>query len=620
MTVLPFGTWPSTITPVMLTTGVVKVLDVWADGASGATVWHEGRPAEAGRQVLVTVDASGTRRDLFSAPFSARSGVHEYGGGAAWVEDGVAWFVNWDDQRVWRVPVDGSSDPIALTPAPAAPRSVRYADLRRSPDGRWLLAVREQHDPADPHRVTNDVVVLRAHEPSEPSCVAAGSDFVMSPRFTAPDEIRLIAWNHPDMPWNHTSLVQCSFDPATGACGDATSLASDASIMQPVGDTVISDRSGWWNLWRVTPDGETPVWTAETEVGGPAWIFGLRDHAMTDDGRHVWSADARLFIDGTAHDIGAAAIEQLTVTNTTVTAIVRSTTRPAEIVRYDLDDPSRAEIIVTHEPVPIPADDISVPERIEFPTAGGATAFGWFYPPQSSTIDGPPDTRPPLVTMIHGGPTSCARPWFARETQFWTNRGFAVVDVDHRGSTGYGTAFRDLLDGNWGIVDVEDCLAAAGWLADEGRVDRDRMVIRGGSAGGFTVLASLAFGDVFAAGACSYGIADLSVLAADTHKFESRYTDRLIGPWPDARDVYEARSPIHHLDRFDRPLIVFQGLDDRVVPPNQSEMIVAALRARGVECEYHAYAGEGHGFRRADTIEHQLTSELAFYQRVLQLG
>ena len=620
MTVLPFGTWPSAIEPSMLTTGTVKLLDVWADAGDGPIVWHEARPSEAGRQVLVTHDADGTHRDLFAVPFSARSGVHEYGGGAAWVEAGVAWFVNWDDQRIWRLPVDGSSDPVALTPDPPAPRSVRFADLRRSPDGEWLVAVREQHDPGHPHQVSNDVVVLRAHEPSEPQCVFADSDFVMSPRFTALDEIRFVAWHQPDMPWNHTSLLRCSFDASTGTSGNTTSLAAGASIMQPVDDTVISDRSGWWNLWRVTPDGETPIWTADTEVGGPAWIFGLRDHGVALDGRHVWTADGRLFVDGTVHDVGAAAIEQIVVTDRSVTAIVRSTTRPAEIVRYEIDDPSRTETVVGHEPVPIADDDISVPERIEFPTTNGATAFGWFYPPMSSMIDGPPDALPPLVTMIHGGPTSCARPWFTLATQFWTNRGFAVVDVDHRGSTGYGTAFRDLLDGNWGVVDVEDCLAAACWLADEGRVDRDRMVIRGGSAGGFTVLACLAFGDVFAAGACSYGIADLSVLAGDTHKFESRYTDRLVGPWPEALDIYEARSPIHHLDRFDRPLIVFHGLDDRVVPSNQSEMIVAALRSRDVDCEYHAYAGEGHGFRRSDTIEHQLTSELAFYQRVLRLG
>jgi hypothetical protein len=306
MTVLPYGTWPSAITPAMLTAGAVKLIDVWDDGTT--TVWHEARPAESGRQVLVTVDADGSRRDLIAAPFSARSGVHEYGGGAAWVEGGVAWFVNWDDQRIWRVPVDGSSEPVALTPAPTVPRSVRYADVRRSPDGAWLVAVREQHDPDDAHHVTNDVVLLRAHEPSEPRGVYAGSDFVMSPRFTATDEIRLIAWNHPDMPWNDTALVACSFDPATGACGAASTLAGGASFMQPVGDAVLSDRSGWWNPWRVTPDGETPIWTAETEVGGPAWVFGLRDHAVTGDGRHVWAADGRLVVDGTVHDVGAAAI------------------------------------------------------------------------------------------------------------------------------------------------------------------------------------------------------------------------------------------------------------------------------------------------------------------------
>jgi dipeptidyl aminopeptidase/acylaminoacyl peptidase len=222
--------------------------------------------------------------------------------------------------------------------------------------------------------------------------------------------------------------------------------------------------------------------------------------------------------------------------------------------------------------------------------------------------------------MIHGGPTTAARPWFSLAYQFWTSRGFAIVDVDYRGSTGYGTAYRNLLDGEWGVADVEDCIAAATHLADAGLVDRERMVIRGGSAGGFTVLSALVQGDVFAAGASFFGIADLTILAADTHKFEARYLDRLVGPWPDARELYDERSPINHLDRFDTPLIVFQGLDDRVVPPNQSEMVVAALRAKGIECEYHAYEGEGHGFRRADTIVAQMNSELDFYRRVFALA
>jgi dipeptidyl aminopeptidase/acylaminoacyl peptidase len=613
-TVLPYGTWPSPVTPATLTAGAVKLIDVWVDGAT--TVWQEGRPSEGGRQPLVTADADGTHRDLIDAPFNARSAVHEYGGGAAWVEGGVAWFVNWDDQRIWRVPVDGSVAPRPLTPESSTPRSIRYADLRLSPDGAWLVAVRERH--GDGHVVDNEVVILRSDEPSEPRVVFAGSDFVMSPRFASPDRIRFVAWNHPNMPWNDTLLLECRFE--AGTTGEAVVLASGASFLQPVGDTVLSDRGGRWAPWSVTSDGERQLADGAAEVGGPAWIFGLRDHGLTPDGRHVWTSGGRLHVDGHAHDVDAAALEQLAVGDGSVTAIVRSVRHDADIVRFDVDDPRQRIVVVDHGTDLLGADDVSIPEHVEFPTAGGAQAHAWFYPPVSGSVTGPAGALPPLVVMIHGGPTSCARPWFSLATQFWTTRGFAVVDVDHRGSTGYGTDYRNLLDGQWGVVDVEDCLAAANWLADQGRVDREAMVIRGGSAGGFTVLSALAAGGVFAAGACSYGIADLSVLAADTHKFESRYTDRLIGPWPEARTVYEERSPIHHLDRFDTPLIVFQGLDDRVVPPNQSEMIVDALRARGVECEYHAYEGEGHGFRRAETIEHQLSHELAFYRRILDLS
>jgi dipeptidyl aminopeptidase/acylaminoacyl peptidase len=351
-------------------------------------------------------------------------------------------------------------------------------------------------------------------------------------------------------------------------------------------------------------------------------VFGLRDHVSLADGRHVWTVGGDLVVDGVVRRTGAAALDQLSAGPDGITAIARWADRPSTITRFDVanvTDPAPAVDLVAAPHVPVDPVDISTPRHIEYPTADGATAYGWFYPPVNSAVTAPADALPPLVVMIHGGPTAGAQPWFSLAYQFWTTRGFAIVDVDHRGSTGYGTAFRNLLDGRWGEVDVEDCIAAASFLADDGLVDRDRIVIRGGSAGGFTVLGCLIGSDVFAAGACSYGIADLSVLAADTHKFESRYTDRLIGPWPVARDVYAARSPIHHLDRFDTPLIVFQGLDDKVVPPNQSEMIVAALRARGIECEYHAYEGEGHGFRRADTIIARMNAELAFYRRVLEL-
>jgi len=601
----------------MLTEGVTKLIDVWVDGDT--TVWHEARPSDAGRQVIVAVGPDGPPRDVIGAPFNVRSAVHEYGGGAAWVEAGVVWFVNWDDQRIWRTPVDGTSDPVALTPEPTVPRSIRYTDMRPSPDGGHLVAVEEVHDPDDTHHVDNRVVLLDATDPSTPVVVDGGHDFVMSPRFVAPDRIRYVAWDHPNMPWNDTALMECSFDPATGTTGPASVVADGSSFMQPVGDVVISDQDGYWNLWRYADGGAAQLTAGDDEVGGPAWVFGLRDHAALPDGRLVWVTGGVLHVGPEDFDAGAASLGQLAVGGGRITAIARWGRSPATIVSFDVDDPSRHSVVVDHPPIPIDAADVSTPERIAYPTGDGATAYGWFYAPVNTAVAPPTDGAPPLIVRIHGGPTGAARPWFTLDYQFWTTRGFAIVDVDHRGSTGYGTAFRNLLDGSWGVVDVEDCIAAATYLAEQGRVDPRHMAISGGSAGGFTVLASLASSDVFAAGASSYGVADLSALASDTHKFESRYLDRLVGPWPEAEEVYAARSPINHLDRFDTPLIVFQGLDDEVVPPNQSEMVVEALRGRGVECEYHAYEGEGHGFRRATTIIDQVNAELAFYRRVFGL-
>ncbi len=616
-TQIPYGHWPSPITPEMLTQGAVGLVDVWMSRWDGqpCTIWLESRPSEAGRLQLVALTPDGTRRDLLPDGFSARSGVHEYGGGAAWVERGTVWFVNWGDQRLYRL--TSGSVPVALTPEPAEPRSLRYADMRLSPDGRWIVCVCEAHGPD--HQVVNEVVMLRSDEPSEPVAIFSAADFVANPRFVDGHRVRWVAWDHPNMPWNETALYEASFDVAIGAVGAATCIVSGESLMQPVGEFVISDRANWWNVWQVPAVGEaTPVAPMAAEMSGPAWVFGERDYVVTDDGRVACAVGSTVYVDGHAIETGVAAIDHWVLEGSTVTAIGRFTDRDAEIIRFELDDPAAWQTVVAGRALPLTSDDLATPEPVEFPTVDGAPdAHGWFYPPTNASVDGPVGERPPLVVMIHGGPTSDAVPFFSLAKQFWTSRGFAVVDVNHRGSTGFGREFRNLLDGQWGIVDVEDCCAAARWLAANGRVDVAKMVIRGGSAGGFTVLASMAFADVFAAGASSYGIADLAVLAADTHKFEARYCDRLIGPWPAARAVYEARSPIHHLDGFDRPLIVFQGLDDMVVPPNQSEMIVAALRAKGVECEYHAYAGEGHGFRQAATIVASLTAELAFYQRVL---
>ena len=600
----------------MLTRGAVGLVDVWTSLWDGqfCTIWLESRPSEAGRLQLVSLAPDGTRIDLLPEGFSARSGVHEYGGGAAWVEAGTAWFVNWSDQRLYRL--TSGSTPVALTPEPVEPRSQRYADMRLSPDGQWIVCVRESH--GSDHHVVNEVVMVRADEPSDPVVIFSATDFVANPRFVDDHRVRWIAWDHPNMPWNDTMLFELVLargdEQAVPVC-----LVRGESLMQPIGEFVISDRSNWWNVWQVPAAGTAiSVALMAVEMSGPAWVFGERDYVVAGDGRVAFAVGPTVFVDGNPTETRVAAIDHWVLDGTTVTAIGRFADRDAEIIRFELDDPAGWRTVVAGRTLPLTSADIAAPEPIEFPTVDGApAAYGWFYPPTNASVMGPAGERPPLVVMIHGGPTSDAVPFFSLAKQFWTSRGFAVVDVNHRGSTGFGREFRNLLDGQWGIVDVEDCCAAALWLAAADRVDATRMVIRGGSAGGFTVLASMAFADVFAAGASSYGVADLAVLAADTHKFEARYCDRLIGPWPAAQDVYEARSPIHHLDGFDRPLIVFQGLDDMVVPPNQSEMIVAALRAKGVECEYHAYAGEGHGFRQAATIVASLTAELAFYQRIL---
>ncbi len=616
-TLKPFGTWPSPVSPAMLTEGLTRLGDVWVDGDH--TYWSEGRPAEGGRTQIVRLGPDGSRTDMLPDGFNARSGVHEYGGGAALVRDGVIWFVNWADQRLYVL--RDAAPPVALTPEPEVARSIRFADLRVSPDGRWIVCVMESHGSGGATDVRNELVCLDAFQPSTPRLLFGGADFVASPRFVDGARLRWIAWDHPNMPWNDTSLLEATF--VDGALTQAPRvMASGGSWMQPVGECVLSDRTDWWNVWHVDAAGAaTPVAPLAAEVGGPAWVFGLRDYVITPSGVPAFAIGGDVHVGDEVTATGVQSLGQWTLhaDGHTVTAVARYTDRHPAIVRFTLTDPAAMTVVVPGAPVALDAADISIGRTIEYPSTGGRTAHGVYYPPTNHGFTAPAGSSPPLIVMIHGGPTSQAGSSFDLDVQFWTTRGFAVVDVDYGGSTGYGREVRNELDGEWGIVDVDDCCAAAQWLADQGLADAHRLAIRGGSAGGFTVLAALAFRDVFAVGASHYGIADLSALAEETHKFESRYTDRLIGPWPEARSVYEERSPIHHIDGFDRPLIVFQGLDDMVVPPNQAEMIVAALRAKGVECEYHPYEGEGHGFRRAETIQHALEHELAFYQRVLGL-
>jgi dipeptidyl aminopeptidase/acylaminoacyl peptidase len=634
---LPFGSWPTPITSRVVVAEAVSLGEVAVDG--GDVLWAERRPGEGGRTAVVRREQDGGIEELLPDAGNARTAVHEYGGGAWWARDRVLWFASWNDQRLYRRDPDtGVAE--ALTPEPASPRGDRYADGDLSPDGQWIACVREHHPPDGRGAVDvrNEVVRLAAHRPSAPEVLVSGPDFVSDPRWS-PDGERLcwLEWNHPNMPWDGTTLRVRDL-----AGGDETAVAGGEreSVSEPRWQddgslTFISDRTGWWNLYRFTPgDGAVePLVEIDAEIGIPQWVFGISRYAVLGDGRVVF-ARVRDGFDGVAVRLRDGTLAELELPFTTIRSLVGGgdssvvivgagpTTEPA-VTRVLLGDGAAVEALETLRParelheLGVEPGYISAPEPIEFPSADGRTAYGLFYAPVNPEHSGPEGELPPLVVAVHGGPTGAAVPELDLDLLFFTTRGFAVVEVNYGGSTGYGRAYRDLLHGAWGVVDVEDCIAAARYLAEQGKVDGARLCIRGGSAGGFTTLAALARTETpFAAGGDYFGVADLEALATETHKFESRYLDNLVGPYPEQRELYRERSPINHIDAFGRPLIVLQGLEDEVVPPNQATMIVAALRAKGVPVAYVAFEGEQHGFRQEANIRRALDCELSFYAQI----
>jgi dipeptidyl aminopeptidase/acylaminoacyl peptidase len=650
----PYGSWPTPITSELVVRAAAGLGGVSLDGDT--VTWSEQRPEEGGRTQLVQRTGDGPAVDLLPAGLNARTAVHEYGGAAWWVRDTTVWFANWDDQRLYAA--SGQAAPQPVTAEAQVPRGDRWADGDLGADGRWMLVVREHHRAGGgPAEVANEIVVLDSAGDLPPRVLVTGPDFVSDPRYS-PDGKRVawLQWSHPDMPWDGTELCVADLratdigpalahpevvagrpDHARGGHGEGESVsqprwAADGSLW------FVSDRSGWWNLYRWVPptvpgasaaDGQVePTVQVDAEIGVPQWVFGQSRYAFLSGGRTAF-AYQRDGLDHLAVRLPDGGTRDLDVPYTSVASVqaagdrlvfvgASATSEPA-VVSVRIDSAGVAaehDVLRPSRDLGIGAAWFSVPESIDFPTSGGRTAHALFYPPTNPDVAPPTGELPPLLVLIHGGPTAAARAMLQLETQYWTSRGYAVVDVNYGGSTGYGRAYRNQLRGSWGVVDLDDCEAAARWLGEQGRVDPARLCIRGGSAGGYTTLAALAFRDTFAAGASHYGVADLEALATETHKFESRYLDGLIGPYPQRRDLYEARSPIHHVDGFDRPLIVLQGLEDEVVPPNQAEMIVDALRAKKVPVAYVTFEGEQHGFRQAANIRRALDAELSFYAQV----
>jgi dipeptidyl aminopeptidase/acylaminoacyl peptidase len=631
----PYGSWKSPITSDLIVQGSIGIADIFLDQAH--VYWLEGRPQEAGRNVLVRSNADGSTTDLNPAPFNARTRVHEYGGGAVCLAEGTAYCSNDKDQRLYRLAA--GTDPLPLTPVPATSEAqLRYADgLIDKPRNRWI-GVREDH--SDPHHrgvdAVNTIVAVDLTQDAPGEILVSGHDFFSSPRLS-PDGKRLawLSWDHPHMPWVGTELWVADLDSAGRPTTPSRVAGGESeSIFQPEWSPdgllhFISDRTNWWNLYRWQEGQVLPLCPLEAEFGQPQWVFGMSTYAF---------ADARTIVceytqDGLGKlatlDVVSRQLSQIELPYTDFSQIraagqlaafrAGAPSLPPSVVLLDLVTRTH-RVLRTASPV---ADDPAIKpyftqvRPITFETTAGRQAFGLFYPPHNPDYRAPDGDKPPLVVKVHGGPTSAAGSTLDLRIQYWTSRGIAVLDVNYGGSTGFGREYRERLKGAWGVVDVDDCVNGAKWLAKQGLVDGNRAVITGGSAGGYTTLAALAFRDFFKGGGSHYGVSYLEGLDLDTHKFESRYNLWLIGEGPDSKQLYYDRSPVFHADRVKCPVIFFQGDEDRVVPPNQTEGMVNALKKSGIPVGYFLFAGEQHGFRKAENIKRALDAELYFYSELV---
>ena len=623
--IAPFGSWRSPITSDLIVAETVALTQPRID--QDCVYWLEMRPAEGGRNVIVRRDPNDQLTDVTPKPFNVRTRVHEYGGGDFLVKNRAVYFSNFVDQRLYAQV--GTNAPRPITPE--AP--MRYADAVLDERQSRLVCVREDHGISG-HEAVNTIVSLHPEENADCGRILiSGSDFYSSPRIS-PDGSRLawLSWNHPNMPWDGTELWVGKFNDQ-GALVDTELIAgsSTESIFQPEwsSDEVlyfVSDRSGWWNLYRWTKASKVEaVYETNSEFGVPQWAFGLTSYALVSAEQIVCA----YIEEGISHlatiDTRSLKLESIETGLTDITfvkaaahrAVFRggSPTQPLSIFQFNVDSQT-LEVLRSSSDVKIDDEFISIPRAVEFPTAGGVTAHGFFYAPRNRDYTAPAGELTPLLVKSHGGPTAAASTAKSLSIQFWTSRGIAVLDVNYGGSSGYGREYRRRLNNNWGVVDVDDCMNGALYLANRGEVDGNRMMITGGSAGGYTTLCALTFRKTFKAGASHYGVSDAEALAKDTHKFESRYLDGLMGTYPERRDVYYARSPINFTDQLSCPVIFFQGLEDKVVPPNQAELMVQALRAKRIPVAYVSFEGEQHGFRQAKNIKRAMDAELYFYSRV----
>ena len=621
----PFGSWKSPLSAKMVAASA-NVYSEISLGKDGSLFFLERRPAEAGRTVLLHSSHGSEVEDLTSM-FNVRNRVHEYGGGSYVATDEAVFFSNFGDQIVYRLDLARKNSPRPITFEP----NVFYADFTFDPEINRIICVREDH--SSPGEPVNSITSLDPEGKEKPIILLSGNDFYSTPR-KSPDgrKFSWLTWNHPHLPFFSTELHVADVSAGGNLVNDRLIAGgSEESIAEPrwSPDSVlyfVSDRTNWLNLYRLVGEKVEPIYETEAEFAGPHWVFGQASYAFVDGNRLV----CRYFQDGTGHlaliDVSSGRLEEIPAPYTEMDYLVAnekslifrggSSTSEARIVRFDLGSRVFENLYPKNDSNQFPAAYLSQPEPVEFPTSNGFSAYGLYYPPRNAEYVGPEGELPPLIVISHGGPTGAAQTDLDPEIQYWTSRGFAILDVNYGGSTGYGREYRTRLNGQWGVVDVEDCVNGALFLARQNKVNEKMLIIRGGSAGGYTTLCALTFSRAFRAGASYFGISDLEIFAGETHKFESRYLDLLLGPLPERRDLYRDRSPINHLDKIFSPIIFFQGLEDKIVPPNQAEMLFEALKKKGIPTAYVPFEEEQHGFRQAKNIARSLEAELYFYSRV----
>jgi len=628
---MPFGAWPSTISAAQVAAGATPLSGLMLGGADGCDIfWLAGKAAQAGRSALQRYHGV-QEEEVTPMPYNVRSRVHEYGGGAYAVDGDTVYFSHFADNCLYRLDLTADAPEAQVITAPG---KQRFADLAVDRQRARLIAVRELH--GDGHSQPHNTLCAISADGSE-QVLVQGADFYSSPRIAQDGSaLAWLSWNHPDMTWQGTTLWLAAIG-ADGMLGEPRHIAGsrEESVCQPEWSPdgllhFVSDRSGWWNLYRLCRDGQRTegLCPMEAEFATPHWTFGNSMYGFRSASEIICtyidkgvSHLARLLpASGKLEAIANpyAEIRELRVAPGYIAMLAGGPTIPLELARIDFTEEGVEILAQSIAQLPDEAC-LSVPASISYPSANGRTAHAFFYPPCNPAVQAPEGSKPPVIVISHGGPTGMTVNTLKLATQYWTSRGFGVLDVNYGGSTGFGRAYRDLLKGQWGIIDVEDCVAGAQALVARGLADEQRLIIRGSSAGGLTTLCALTFHATFKLGASYYGVSDLAGLDADSHKFESHYNEYLIAPQPAAAELYQARSPIHHTDKLSCPMIFFQGLDDKVVPPKQSEMMVQALRARGVPVAYVELEGEGHGFRKADTIIRTLEAELYFYQRMFGL-